>query len=1201
MNVRTLPRRVAVALLGLSSLAVAADNVVTNVSLPRYPAVSPDGKTISFSWHGDLFTAPVAGGLAERLTTNAFDELYSAFSPDGNRIAFTSARNGPANLFTANLDGTDIKQVSFVDRPMSLSQWGRDADGREKLFVTGGLDVEPFAVAQHWEFSPDGGEPNRITIAEGSTPCASPDGKKLLLARGVAPWTRRGYHGSQNRDVWLYDRVAKTFKQLTHYDGNDGKAKWLNDHRIVFVSDRENNTNNLFMMDADGDEKKAVALTHFKDAGVEDFDVSPKTASVVCSRWNRLYRLEYTDDTVAAGLDPARPVEIPLRASEEEADRTRFQLTANSVSESALSPDGKTMASIAYGELYVRGVDAKTPTHRVTPTLGGRKRDVAWSADGQRLLFVCDESGREEIYEATVKLTRTDVRRRAGETTTRSSAGADDEIGAATQPATQPGVMPPRTPEPQDDADQRRVIRVPTPGAPGAAGDASAAPATPPPATGELSRWGDALAFNVRKLFPAVRAVRADRAPTPSPDGKTLAFERAAAESGYEIVLHDEATGRDTVLVRNADSFTFRWSPDSRYVAYATEDRNNNSDIFIVPADGSEKSVNITRHPNADTSPRFSADGKVLAFLSNRTGIGDEMAAYSVNLDKGLDNLAPPELDAYFRDANASAKRRLPPTTRPTARTATQRSGFVGSPATTRQATTRPLPLKQTDLEDAYLRVRRLTNVRGSVSDLELSPAGDRIYFNGYLGPTRSLLSQVRGATDPTRLADAVDIGGITLTGDALYVVDRGAPRTPTADEEAPARTGGHASIVKLPGGEVETYDPADRLLVDLGRQSEQKFLEASRVMNNLFYNPKMNGVDWAANTQRYLELAKAAHTSDEFDYVANRFIGELNASHLGISAPNDSSPLAQPVGKLGIKTKPTTRPGVEVADVTPEGPADRRVMGLHPGDVITAINFQPVADPTAADAPRTLDEALLGKAGTEVVVTVDRDGKPLDLLLTPASTPTLTTLAYNRWRLATAKKVDELSHGRIGYIHIQGMNQPSLETYKRDLFAACDGKDGLIIDVRWNGGGSTADLLLASIMSPYHAYTVPRGAETHTDSYPTDRLFIPRFVGPIDMLCNERSFSNAEITAHAFKTLKRGNLVGVATAGGVISTGSATLLDGTTVRIPGRGWYTPDGVNMELHGARPDVAVPQTPEDEVARTDRQLAAAVDDLIKRLK
>ena len=101
-------------------------------------------------------------------------------------------------------------------------------------------------------------------------------------------------------------------------------------------------------------------------------------------------------------------------------------------------------------------------------------------------------------------------------------------------------------------------------------------------------------------------------------------------------------------------------------------------------------------------------------------------------------------------------------------------------------------------------------------------------------------------------------------------------------------------------------------------------------------------------------------------------------------------------------------------------------------------------------------------------------------------------------------------------------------------------------------------------------------------------------------MLCNEKSFSNAEIVSHAFKNLKRGTLVGQQTAGGVISTGGAVLLDGTSVRTPNRGWYTPDGKNMELNGAMPDLLVPQTPEAESASDDQQLKAAVDDLLNRV-
>jgi tricorn protease len=138
--------------------------------------------------------------------------------------------------------------------------------------------------------------------------------------------------------------------------------------------------------------------------------------------------------------------------------------------------------------------------------------------------------------------------------------------------------------------------------------------------------------------------------------------------------------------------------------------------------------------------------------------------------------------------------------------------------------------------------------------------------------------------------------------------------------------------------------------------------------------------------------------------------------------------------------------------------------------------------------------------------------------------------------------------------------------------------------------------------MYPRHAWTVARGqnGDDHT-GYPQDRLFIQRYDGPVNMLCNEKSFSNAEIISHAFKTLKRGTLVGQQTAGGVISTGGTTLIDGTTVRIPFRGWFLPDGQNMENNGAMPDIRIMQTPEDESSGTDSQLKAAVDDLMKRIK
>jgi tricorn protease len=318
------------------------------------------------------------------------------------------------------------------------------------------------------------------------------------------------------------------------------------------------------------------------------------------------------------------------------------------------------------------------------------------------------------------------------------------------------------------------------------------------------------------------------------------------------------------------------------------------------------------------------------------------------------------------------------------------------------------------------------------------------------------------------------------------------------------------------------------------------------------------------------------------------------------------SSPRSQ--GRLGVKTVPAAG-GFAVAAVLPDSPAALANPRIEVGDVITAIEFEPV------DPAKPLETALAGKSGQEVFVSFTRPGKagaadqkPAELgaIMVPMSSGAERTLRYQAETLANRAKVADLSGGRIGYIHIQGMDQASLDRFERDLYAAAHGRDALLVDVRNNGGGFTADRLLSSIDVREHAYAIPReGDRSRRSSYPQDRLYIQRYTMPMAMLCNEKSFSNAEIIPHAFKNLGRGLLVGQQTAGGVISTGSESLVDGTTVRMPFRGWYIAGtgkerDRDMEENGAMPDVVVVQTPEDESKAFDAQLARAVEELMKKL-
>jgi tricorn protease len=200
--------------------------------------------------------------------------------------------------------------------------------------------------------------------------------------------------------------------------------------------------------------------------------------------------------------------------------------------------------------------------------------------------------------------------------------------------------------------------------------------------------------------------------------------------------------------------------------------------------------------------------------------------------------------------------------------------------------------------------------------------------------------------------------------------------------------------------------------------------------------------------------------------------------------------------------------------------------------------------------------------------------------------------LLYESWIDSNRKMVEQASEGKLAYLHIRGMNWPSFQRFEREIYAVGAGKEGLIIDVRENGGGFTTDHLLTILMPETHAITVPRGGGP---GYPHDRRVYATWRRPVAVLCNQNSFSNAEIFSHAIKTLKRGRLIGVPTAGGVISTGGTSILDVGFLRIPFRGWFVAEsGEDMELNGAVPDDILWPQPGEWPAGRDAQLQKAIE-------
>ena len=287
---------------------------------------------------------------------------------------------------------------------------------------------------------------------------------------------------------------------------------------------------------------------------------------------------------------------------------------------------------------------------------------------------------------------------------------------------------------------------------------------------------------------------------------------------------------------------------------------------------------------------------------------------------------------------------------------------------------------------------------------------------------------------------------------------------------------------------------------------------------------------------------------------------------------------------------------------VVPHTPADRQDSQLEIGDIIQAVDGQQI------DGSVNFWSTLMEKENKKIWIRLERDGEMKNVYLRPVIS--ISSQLYDEWVEVRRKLTDQYSGGRLGYIHIQGMNWPSFESFERELTASGYGKKGLVIDVRYNGGGWTTDMLMTVLMVSQHAYTVPRGStddlKNHKDfrsHYPFgERLPLSAWTLPAAAICNHSSYSNAEIFSHAFKTLDRGPLVGEPTFGAVISTGGHSLMDGSYVRLPFRGWYVKaTDANMEGTPAVPDYIVLNPPGSKAKGEDPQLKKAVEVLLESIE
>jgi tricorn protease len=686
-----------------------------------------------------------------------------------------------------------------------------------------------------------------------------------------------------------------------------------------------------------------------------------------------------------------------------------------------------------------------------------------------------------------------------------------------------------------------------------------------------------------------------------SPDSKQLLF----TTSEYKLYKHTLG-GATVELLSNKFGQIGQpvWSPDGKWIALSMAETARSTDIFLLPsAGGTPKKV--TFDSASERSPRFSADGKKLYFTraSEGAGFGQQIPTsqlYVIYLEKQeKDPAEPDEREAEQAEAAGprgprapqqaapikeaqidwdGLKRRTLQVTRLATGVSTYEPGADSRTlvfVSTEQTGLRPAPVLYT-IQDTGKRQTRVGSLSGPPAGEEAGGPGGRGGFGGFGGVQLSLSRDARTA--------------FFLEGGSIYSM--AIPATPVgAAAAAPtAGMGGGAGA----GAQRKRINFTAKVRINHQAEWNEMFGDAWRTMKYRFYDPKMHGYNWDKMRARYQPLVDFVGDRHELINIINEMIGELNASHTGAAAP----PGGRTEGAVS-----STHPGLDFeADETAnrykvtwiyaEGPADKDWVKVKAGDYLIAVDGQPV---TAADNLwKFFNNERLNRKLTLTFNSKPSEDGAWTTKIEPVSPMAYSQLRYERWVKERRDMAEKLSGGKVGYLHIQAMDQTSLRRFEKDLRENRD-KPALVIDQRFNGGGNIEQELLAILVQREYQRWQPRGTEE------TGRPFAGYF-GKKIVLQNWRSASNAEMFPAGFRALGLGKTLGTPTMGAVIGTGSYSLIDGSTVRTPGVGVYLadPKHTNMENLGVKPDIFVENPSADVLSGKDPQLEAAVADLLKQL-
>lgn len=1050
--------------------------------------ISPDGKEIVFCYKGDIYKVSAKGGEAVQLTTQDSYESSPVWSPDGKQIAFASDRFGNTDVFVMPANGGSARRLttnSASEIPSAFTP-----DGKFIVFSASIQDpassalFPTSAMTELYKVSAEGGKTEQILGTPAEMVCFNAAGDKFLYQdrKGFEDEWRKHHTSSITRDVWMYDMASGKHTNLTKRAGEDRNPVLSSDGKeVFFLSERNKGSFNVYSFPLDNPEQ-VKPLTSFSTHPVRFLSLGGD--GTLCYTYNgEIY-------TQKQGGKPSK-VNVSLTRDDQEIPVTLTY--TRGASEAVVSPDGKQVAFIVRGEVFVTSVEYGT-TKQITHTPEAEE-GLSFGADNRTLVYASERDGNWQLYKAEIE--------RKEDLNFPNATLIKEEV-----------LLPSKT---------------------------------------------------VERMYPKF-----------SPDGKEVAF----IEDRIRLKVLNLETNKVRQITDGSTwyslsgGFNYAWSPDGKWftLEFIGNKHDPYTDIALVSADGKGELVNLTNSGYTSSSPKWTMDGNAILFTTERYGMRNHASWGS--LDDVM--MVFVNQDAYDKFRMSKEDYELQKELEKEQEKAADKKDGKKKEDKKEDKDKKEEADKVKDivveLEGIQDRIVRLTPNSSSIASAILSKDGESLYYLSAFERGFDMWKMDLRKRE-TKLLHKMGSGWADMEmdkeGKNLFVLGSGSMQK-----------------MDLGGEKLKPISYRAEMKMDLAAERAYMYDNMCREEQKRFYEVNMHGVDWKAMTANYRRFLP--HINNKYDYaeMLSELLGELNVSHTGGRYRPGVKEATTSLGLLYDWNY--TGKGMKVDEVVEKGPFDRKTTRVKPGVVIEKIDGQPVdADFSAL---------LNGKAGKKILVSCyDAQSKERwDEVVKPISGGTLSSLLYERWVKQRAADVDKWSNGRLGYVHIESMDDGSFRTVYSDILGKYNNREGIVIDTRFNGGGRLHEDIEVLFSGQKYLTQVIRGREAC--DMPSRRWNKPSI-----MVQCEANYSNAHGTPWVYKHRQMGKLVGAPVPGTMTSVNWVQMQDPDLIYgIPVIGYRLPDGSYLENKELEPDVYVLNAPETVVKGEDTQLKAAVDELLKEL-